>query len=583
MGDIFDQAAKLKKPATGDIFDQAAAAGAAPIAPPPGTPSVKPPAFMGGPTKEGSSAGQSPLIANAPASTTAGTMLDTIKTAASDLGGLVHPSGFSPYPGTGQDEKAAAAGQAYEQDQARQQPGPGLAHGRGLAYRATVPLAESVGVNVPGMEQSAAEGSQGGVLGHAVAPLAALAAGEAVAHAPWKAAADAVTPKPINDMVKNAYSQPGDHISASLRSNTKVDVPAEAKIAAPAIEEGLNDRGIATKDFKGRNGPTALQAGIDNAIDIQEARAKSVIDPIRSEVVDPQVLAKNPELAARFADKEGNIRKGLTYGDLDAERIKMNKELRTSNFYSKAPSAQYAVADPLANLHDAANQARDLVYDKAGEVTGFDLRPLKQQESSLIKLGDLAETTKNTLSAKAAQRNATPLLKRAVGSVQGALSVKANPINAFSIPEKSGLFDPTGEFNANMKKAFPNLKAAKADRTVVFPNYNLNLTSPGAMPPTLQRALNLTGGENVPGENLKLTSPVGKIPPAPNAQEPLPFEGSQNIPAAATPDILGRGIIGPAMELTPPGDMPPALQRVLGFQNPGVPSELYPGVKNAKH
>lgn len=340
--------------------------------------------------------------------------------------------------------------------------------------------------------------------------------------------------EPEANIVKNTYSEPGDHLAASLRSNTKVDVPAEAKIAAPAIEEGLNDRGISTKDFKGRNGPAALQAGIDNAIDIHEARAKSVIDPIRGEAVDPQVFAKNPELASRFLDKEGNLKKGLTYGDLDAERIKMNKELRTSNFYSKPPSGQYAVGDPLANLHDAANQARDLVYDKAGQTTGVDLRPLKHTESSLIKLGDLAETTKNTLSAKGAQHAVTSLPKKIQGTIQGALSVKANPINAFSIPEKSGLFDPTNEFNGHMQKAFPSLKAAAADRTVPFTNYKLNLTPSGTMPPPMQQILNLSGGENVPGQDLKLT---------------------------------------------PSGDMPPALQRVLGFENPGVPSPLYPGVK----
>lgn len=339
------------------------------------------------------------------------------------------------------------------------------------------------------------------------------------------------TPKPISDMVGNTYSKTGDHLSSALRSNTKVDVPAEAKIASPAIEEGLNDRGVTTTSFKGRNGPAALQAGIDNAIDIQEARAKYAIDPIRGETVDPQVLSKNPELAARFADKDPSK---LTYGDLDAERIKMNKELRTSNFYSKAPSAQYAVADPVAATHEAVNQARDLVYGKVGEVTGVDLRPLKATESALIKLGDLAETTKNTLSPKEAQFNTTPLYKKVGGSIKGALSVKANPINAFSIPEKTGLFNPLNEFNSHMQNAFPNLKASAASRTMTFPRYNLNLTSPGDMPQPMQQILNLSGGESIPGEDLKLS---------------------------------------------PPGDMPPDLQRVLPFQKPGIPSPLYPGAK----
>lgn len=46
----------------------------------------------------------------------------------------------------------------------------------GAVYRnVTVPAAEAVGVNVPGMEQSAAEGDVAGVAGHAAAPVAAAA------------------------------------------------------------------------------------------------------------------------------------------------------------------------------------------------------------------------------------------------------------------------------------------------------------------------------------------------------------------------------------------------------------------------
>lgn len=94
---------------------------------------------------------------------------------ASDLSGLIHPSGFNPYPGMGQDEKATAAGQAYEQDQQRAQ------EGRSLAYRAAVPFGQSVGLNVPGMEESARAGDVSGVMGHAAAVPTMLAAGEALA------------------------------------------------------------------------------------------------------------------------------------------------------------------------------------------------------------------------------------------------------------------------------------------------------------------------------------------------------------------------------------------------------------------
>ena len=95
---------------------------------------------------------------------------------ANDMKGLLHPSGFSPYPGMDQEAKSAAADQAAQQDQARK------AAGYSAPYRALAPVAQAVGVNVPGMEQSAAEGDEAGVYGHAAAPIATVAASEALAH-----------------------------------------------------------------------------------------------------------------------------------------------------------------------------------------------------------------------------------------------------------------------------------------------------------------------------------------------------------------------------------------------------------------
>lgn len=90
--------------------------------------------------------------------------------AADDLKGLLHPSGFSPYPGMDQEAKSAAATQSAQQDQSRK------AAGYSSAYRALAPVAQAVGANVPGMEQSAKEGDQAGVMGHAAAPVMAYGA-----------------------------------------------------------------------------------------------------------------------------------------------------------------------------------------------------------------------------------------------------------------------------------------------------------------------------------------------------------------------------------------------------------------------
>jgi hypothetical protein len=577
MGDIFDQVA-AKKPGTGDIFDQVASSPS--FAPPSGAPTIQRPPnpILSAPMEEG--AGESFLNAASPAGATG--QASDIWNGPKQL--VTHPlDSLKLLAGAYNDQSNSELNQAKTALANKDYVRAGV-HGLAYAVPFVGPLQAKAAEQVDAKNYAGAAGTTAGI-------AAPMVAGEAIPHGVkmLNNAADnfARSPvgnptSPINDIVQNAYSKPGDHIAASLRSNTRVDVPAEAKIAAPAIEEGLNDRGFSTKDFTGRNGPQVLQSGIDNALDIQEARAKSHIDPIRGERVEPQVLAQNPELAARFPPEK--ISK-LTYGDLDAERIKLNQELRRGNFYSKAPSAQYAVADPMADAHAAANQARSLVYDKTYETTGADLRPLKQTESALIKLGDLAETTKNTLSAKGAQYAVTPLYKKVGGTIQSALSVKANPVNAFSIPEKAGLFNPLNEFNSHMEKAFPNLDpTARASRTAPpFPRYNLSLTSPGDMPPALQRIINLSGGEHIPGGSLKLSHPEGATPPAPNAQEPLNFGGGHHIPAGAIPDILGRALIShEPFALGPPGDMPPALQRVLPYTDPGIRSDIFPGAVRKK-
>lgn len=77
----------------------------------------------------------------------------------------------SPYPGMDLERKQQVAQQALAEDASRKQAG------YGPVYRTVAPIAEAVGTNVPGMEQSAREGDPGGVLGHA-------AAGATVASAP---------------------------------------------------------------------------------------------------------------------------------------------------------------------------------------------------------------------------------------------------------------------------------------------------------------------------------------------------------------------------------------------------------------
>lgn len=76
----------------------------------------------------------------------------------------------SPYPGMDMEQKQAIAQEAGQQADQRK------AAGYSAPYRALAPVAQAVGVNVPGMEQAAKEGDVGGVAGYAAVPAAAAIA-----------------------------------------------------------------------------------------------------------------------------------------------------------------------------------------------------------------------------------------------------------------------------------------------------------------------------------------------------------------------------------------------------------------------
>lgn len=86
----------------------------------------------------------------------------------------IRPSGFSPYLGMDMEAKSQAAADAGAADQQRK------AEGRSTLYRAAVPIAESVGANVPAMEDASRRGDPTGVLAAATASAAPIVAAEGI-------------------------------------------------------------------------------------------------------------------------------------------------------------------------------------------------------------------------------------------------------------------------------------------------------------------------------------------------------------------------------------------------------------------
>jgi GNAT superfamily N-acetyltransferase len=369
-----------------------------------------------------------------------------------------------------------------------------------------------------------------------------------------------------HDLTSGSYSPKADKVAASLRSNSNLDLPATTHLAQPAVEEAAADRGITAQDFKGRNGPQAYQATVDHAIDIAGQRSKAVIDPVRGQEVPAASVP--PELASRFTPEQ---MKNLTVGDVDAERVKMNKELRSGSFYTKAPSAQGAIQDPLATTHAAVGQARDLVYGAAEKATGIPLEPMKQTESALIKLGDSAEATKNTLSEQTAKQNAATVPQKLLGGMKKLISIKANPTNAF----EPSLGDPTGDFNRNMQSAFKDVKSAPGS---VMKNGRLLEAGPGVLTnpngvtppePNRQITLPLTPGEH----GFQLMPPAGQTPPAPEQQMGIPGIGRGGADLHVPPQPTLPAPLAPAVAPSTSGPqvMPDQLRSILsGSQDPAM-------------
>ena len=144
----------------------------------------------------------------------------------SDLAGMMpHPSEGgvpSPYPGVtpevGQANWKNATAQAQSEKDA----------GYSRPYMAAAGVAQGVGVNVPGMEQSAKEGDVAGVAGHAVAGAAPIVAGEVI-HQAGPSLADVISEHTPSAM-RDAAGQLFQSVKAKA-GNFPVDVEAPGQLA----------------------------------------------------------------------------------------------------------------------------------------------------------------------------------------------------------------------------------------------------------------------------------------------------------------------------------------------------------------
>jgi hypothetical protein len=330
-----------------------------------------------------------------------------------------------------------------------------------------------------------------------------------------------------NPVAQGLYSPEGQAYTASMRSNSHFDMPAEASRAIPALQESAADLGVKPSDFEGMNGPAIVKRINAHAIDINEARNVAHIDPVRSLPADTSTTPELSELLGK---------KNPTVGDVDAFRLEANKKLAKSGYYGQSPSQQYSAGPDLAKLETAASQARDVVYGNVERHTGIDMRPDKLVESSLIKTNDVVNSTNNTLAQQEAKYQSTPMKDKILGSVKRLVSIKANPTNAF----EAGISSPTDEYNANMKKVFggtnPQPGSVMKNGHLVEQTKGVLTPTPGTVP---QPTVTPSGPTQLPAsplENMKQLSASNAPAPAeapPALREKVPGLDRRKPPSTA--------------------------------------------------
>ena len=300
-----------------------------------------------------------------------------------DIAGILHPSGFNPYPGMGQEEKSAAATDAYQQDQERKKAG------YSLPYRALVPVAESVGVNVSGMEESARQGDEAGVLGHAAAVPAVMAVGEGLSKVgelrksvgekmqPFARKFTEVEPALKDAVTKAAEKHAGatevydttkklDEQSVALKGHlTKVE--QSVKAAADAKFDAVRDKlGVTDENPGPAVAPDTLVATVKHA-------QQQTLQGIPENMKEFNAILKSEGLPDNIADayraqtgEEPEGAEQLTWSKLQSIKSRLDARLRAGisngDVYRSVRDVRDAVVDEqgkLATEHGAAPEWKD--------------------------------------------------------------------------------------------------------------------------------------------------------------------------------------------------------------------------------
>jgi hypothetical protein len=293
---------------------------------------------------------------------------------------------------------------AYSEGQQAQKPSD-------VAYNAVAHAAGNVGVNVPGMEESAKEGDVQGVLGHAATVPAIMAATEAAGHvmpavaeksmalvkdSSLPATAEAVAKKvpilknfvdgPPEDLMTRAVKPNKNNVgwtkavTEALPANLK---PAEAEFGRPVqnIDDALEVTAIAKKNawkqYQAHQAPgVAMGATIDG---------NSIADAMVSSI-DKRTALQNPGLVEKVKATADTYRRPMSFDEAEDFLQSANKDL--NSYYAKNKvGRQVALNDPeMASTVAEAETLRQQLYQRMNETSGPGAAELKRQYGNLLNV-----------------------------------------------------------------------------------------------------------------------------------------------------------------------------------------------------
>ena len=191
--------------------------------------------------------------------------------------------------------------------------------GYNLPYRLTAPLAGLVGVNVPAMEQAAAHGDVGGVLGHTVVPTAA-----------------ALTPLAVEGALRGANAV----IPSTPRSGAGLSTLETVHAAQPVTPVLATD---AASDIAQRLGVTG-------------ERPHPLIQTFQDRMNAADLAARHPEIAQGLADRGIDVSNPLTFSEARTFLKRANELKYDSNIGQSAKNQLSQFADALDRDISAAAQ-----------------------------------------------------------------------------------------------------------------------------------------------------------------------------------------------------------------------------------